>query len=94
MIEVQLSTKTLTQTIVTFYANRVEFFFVTAKQGGRSYHVGHIRSFGLSQSNGKNYLLLTTEYTQEREEVDAAALPKATELVAAVQQAMQTFRSG
>ena len=91
MIEAQLS-QDVHKTIVTFYANIIAYFYATEKNGGRSMHVGHIKSIGIAiNKKGKHALLITTEYfTFLDHEVDDQALDKVKELVAEVQRAMQS----
>jgi hypothetical protein len=92
MLEVQLSSQSFTKPIVTFHANTVEFFYSTANSGGRSFHVGHIKSFDLTiDKKGKYELVLTTEHHTLRHDVDEDAISKARDLVAEVQQAMKTI---
>jgi len=91
MIEIQISTQSLTKTIVTFHANTVEFFYATAKQGGQSFHVGHIKSFEVIERRGKQYLELKTDFTNIAEEISPSALSKARDMVTEVQKAMQAF---
>lgn len=91
MLEVQLSTQSFTKPIVTFHANTVEFFYSTANSGGRSFHVGHIKTFDLTiDKKGKYELVLTTEHHTLRHDVDEEAITRVRELVAAVQQAIKT----
>jgi len=91
MLEVQISKQSFTKPIVTFHANTVEFFYSTANSGGRSFHVGHIKSLEVTtDKKGKYELVLTTEHHTIRHDVDEEAVPRLRELVAAVQQVMQT----
>jgi hypothetical protein len=90
MLEVQLVTQPLPKIIVTFHANTMEFFYATAQNGGQSFHVDHIKSIGLIEKIGKTYLVLLTEHATKTEEVSAGVLPKARELVAAVQPVLQS----
>lgn len=91
MHEVQLSKQSFTKPIVTFHANTVEFFNSTANSGGRSFHVGHIKTFELTtDKRGKYELVLTTEHHTIRHDVDEEAVVRIRELIAEVQQAMKT----
>ena len=91
MIEVQLS-QNIHKTIVTFHANIVQYFYATEKNGGRSVHVGHIKSIEIKTNNkGKSALLITTQlFTFLDHEIDDQALDKVKELVDEVQRAMQS----
>jgi len=91
MIEVQLS-QNIHKTIVTFHANMIQYFYATEKNGGRSVHVGHIKSIEITTNkNGKHALLITTQlFTFLDHEVEDQALDKVKELVVEVQRAMQS----
>jgi len=91
MVEVRL-TQNIHKTIVTLNANMIQYFYATEKNGGRSMHVGHIKSIEITtDKKGKHKLLITTElFTFLDHEVDDTALEKVKELVAEVQRAMQS----
>ena len=91
MIEVQL-TQNIHKTIVTFHANIIEYFYATEKNGGRSMHIGHIKTIEIKvNKNGKHALLITSQlFTFLDHEIDDQALGKVKELVAEVQRAMQS----
>jgi hypothetical protein len=92
MLEVQLSTRSFTKPIVTYHAHTVEFFYSTANSGGRSFHVGHIKTFELTvDRKGKYELVLTTEHHTLRHDVDEEVISKVRELVADVQQGIKTI---
>ncbi len=79
--------------IVIFHANTLEFFTLVSKGGGASYHVGHIQSIEIStDKKGRHTLTTKTESQTIETEVSEQALPKARELVAAVQEAMKTIK--
>ena len=91
MLEVQLSTRSYTKPIVTYHAHTVEFFYSTVNSGGRSFHIGHIKTFELEvDKKGRYELVLTTEHHTINHDVDEEALSRVRELVAEVQQAMKT----
>ena len=97
MIEVQLSKRNSEQLIVTFDANVVRYFSVmnvrTSSSSSGRIHVGHIKSIELTtNTKGKPALLITTKFNApfSNDEVDDDALDKVRELVAEVQQAMQS----
>jgi hypothetical protein len=91
MVEVQLSKQSFTKPIVSFHANTVEFFYSTANSGGRSFHVGHIKTFELTvDKRGKYELVLTTEHHTISHDVDEEAVVRVRDLVTAVQQALKT----
>lgn len=93
MIEVQLSTQNIQKTIVTFHASSLEYFYAPSNEGGRSFHVGHIKSIELiTDQRGRHTLVMTTPYHTFKEEVEERALTKTKELVAEVQQAMTAYR--
>ena len=92
MMEVQLSTQSFTKPIVTYHAHTVEFFYSTANSGGRSFHVGHIKSFELTTDRkGRYELVLTTEHHTLKHDVDEEVIVKVRDLIAEVQQAMKTI---
>ena len=92
MLEVQLSTRSFTKPIVTYHAHTVEFFYSTVNSGGRSFHLGHIKTFELTvDKKGRYELVLTTEHHTLRHDVDEEAISKVRELVAEVQQALKTI---
>ena len=58
MIDVQLSRKNTSKTIVTLYGNIIEYFSALNYDGGRSIHVGHLTSIGITTNKkGKHELL-------------------------------------
>ena len=91
MSEAQLA-QNIHKTIITLYANMIQYFYATEKNGGRSMHVGHIKSIEITTNKkGKRALLITTElFTFLDHEVDDKALDKVKEWVAEVQRAMQS----
>jgi len=97
MIEVQLSKKNSSKTIVTLYGNIIEYFSALNYDGGRSIHVGHLTSIGIATNKkGKHELSITDERNRAFlhnpvNEVDDEALEKVKELVAEVQRAMQSI---
>jgi hypothetical protein len=79
--------------IVTFHANTLEYFSLTAQTGGFSYHVGHIKSIEIITDKKGSHTLVTKTDTRTMEtDISEQALPKAKELVAAVQDAMKTVK--
>ena len=97
MIDVQLSRKNTSKTIVTLYGNIIEYFSALNYDGGRSIHVGHLTSIGLTMNKkGKHELFITDERNRAFlhnpvNEVDDETLDKVKELVAEVQRAMQSI---
>ena len=94
MIELQLSTKSMSKPIVTFDGNVIDFFYDDLTNGSRRIHVGHIRSIELipvGHGKEKYSLQIKGEYLLHVTDVSEAILPKAQELVAAVQQAMASL---
>jgi hypothetical protein len=90
MLEVQISKSGMTKVIVTFHANTLEYFYATSNGGGKSFHVGHIKSIELvTNKKGKHLLHMETEYHKIDDEVEERAIPKIKELIAAVQEAMK-----
>jgi hypothetical protein len=93
MIEVQLTSRSMLKTIAVFDGRVVEFFFDELKGGTRRIHVGHIRSLALAPAaHGKEPYSLTIqcEYQLAVVDVSEEALPRAKELVAAIQAAMKS----
>ncbi len=97
MIEVQLSKKNSSKTIVTLYGNIIEYFSALNYDGGRSIHVGHLTSIGITTNKkGKHELSITDARNREFlhnpvNEVDDEALEKVKELIAEVQRARQSI---
>jgi hypothetical protein len=97
MIEAQLSKKNPSKTIVTFSGNIIEYFSALEYEGGRSIHIGHLTSIGITTNKkGKHELFITDERNRARlhnpnNEVDDEALDKVKEFVAEVQRAMQSI---
>jgi hypothetical protein len=91
VIEIQLTSSSMLKTIAVFDGRVVEFFFDELRGGTRRIHVGHIRTLDLAAvAHGKEKYQLTIhcEYQLVAVDVSEAALPKAQELVAAIQAAM------
>jgi hypothetical protein len=97
MIEVQLSKKNSSKTIVTLYGNIIEYFSALHYDGGRSIHIGHLTFIGITTNKkGKHELMITDERNRAFlhnpvNEVDDEALEKVKELVAQVQRAKQSI---
>jgi hypothetical protein len=97
MIDVQLSKHNSSKTIVTLYGNIIEYFSALNYDGGRSVHVGHLTSIGITRNKkGKYELSITDKRNREFlhnpvNEVDDEALEKVSALVAEVQRAMQSI---
>ena len=95
MIELQLSTKSMSKPIVVFDGHVVEFFYDDLNHGSRRVHVGHIKSIeiiSVSRGKEKYSLQIKGEYMLVITDVSEAVLPKAQELVAAIQQAMASLK--
>lgn len=91
MIEVQLFTQSHEKTILTFDNNVLEYFHGTSNGESRRYHVGQIKSIGITtDTRGKHSLVMATKFHTHREDVADQALEKTNELVAEVQRAMQS----
>jgi len=97
MIEVQLSKKNSSKTIITLYGNIIEYFSALNYDGGRSIHVGHLTSIGIvPNKKGKHELSITDARNRAFlhnpvNEVDDEALEKVKELIAEVQRARQSI---
>jgi hypothetical protein len=82
------------KTIAVFGGHVVEFFFDELRGGSRRVHVGHIKSLDLAPAaHGKEKysLTITCEYQIVAVDVSEEALPRARELVAAIQAEMRTL---
>jgi hypothetical protein len=91
MLEVQISKSGMTKIIVTFHANTLEYFYATATNGGRSFHVGHIKTLEIvTDKKGRHFLHMETEHNKFDDEVEQLALPKTRVLVSAAQEAMRS----
>lgn len=94
MIELQLSTHSMSKPIVFFDGHMIEFFYDDLNHGSRRVHIGHIKSIEIipvSHGKEKYSLQVKGEYTLIVTDVSETVLPKAQELVAAVGQAMTTL---
>ena len=96
MIELQLSTKSMSKPVVVFDGHVIEFFYDDLNHGSRRVHVGHIKSIEIipvSRGKEKYSLQIKGEYMLVVTDVSEAILPKAQELVTAIQQAMLNLNS-
>jgi hypothetical protein len=97
MIDVQLSNKNSSKTIITLYGNIIEYFSALNYDGGRSIHVGHVTSIGVTTNKSGKYELFITDERNRTflhnpvNEVDDEALEKVNELVAEVQRIKQSI---
>ena len=94
MIELQLSTRSVSKPIVLFDGHVIEFFYDDLSNGSRRMHIGHIKSIEIvpvSHGKEKYSLQIKGEYTLIITDVSEVVLAKAQELVAAVRQALTTF---
>jgi hypothetical protein len=92
MIELKLTSRSMLKTIAVFDGHVLEFFFDELRGGSRRVHVGHIKALDLAPAaHGKEKYSLTIkcEYQLVAVDVSEEMLPRAKELVAAVQAAMQ-----
>lgn len=90
MIELQLSTHAMSRPIAIFDGHVLEIFYDDLTHGSRRVHVGHINSVELipvSRGKEKYSLQIKGEYMLVVTDVSEAILPKAQELVAAVEKA-------
>jgi len=88
MIELQLSTHAMSRPIVIFDGHVIEFFFDDLTNGSRRVHVGHIKSIEIipvGRGKEKYQLQIKGEYMLVAIDVSEAVLPKAQEMVAAIQ---------
>jgi len=94
MIELQLSTKSMSKPILVFDGHIIEFFYDDLREGSRRIHVGHIRSIEIvpvAHGKEKYSLQIKGEYLLSVTDVSEAALPKAQEMVTAIQLAMASL---
>ena len=95
MIELQLSTRSMSKPIIVFDGHVIEFFYDDLREGSRRIHVGHIRSIEIipvSRGKEKYSLQIKGEYMLSVTDVSEAVLPKAQGLVAAIQQTMASLK--
>jgi len=95
MIELQLSTKSMSKPIVNFDGHVIEFFYDDLNQGSRRVHVGHIKSIEIipvGRGKEKFSLQIKGEYMLVVTELSEEILPKAQELVASIQKAMSELK--
>ena len=92
MIEAQLSKTTSQKRIVTLYANVIEHFSAVEQSGGKSMHVGHIKSIEITtDKKGKHTLTITSPHISFlNDQVDDAQLDKVKEWIVEVQRAMKS----
>ena len=90
MIELQLSTHVMSKPIVIFDGHVIEFFFDDLTNGSRRVHVGHIKSIEIipvGRGKEKYQLQIKGEYILVVIDVSETVLPKAQNMVAAIQKA-------
>ena len=95
MIELQLSTKSMSKPILVFDGHVLEFFYDDLNHGSSRIHVGHIKSIVIipvARGKEKYSLQIKGEYMLSITDVSEATLPKAQEMVTAVQQAMASLK--
>jgi len=95
MIELQLSTKSMSKPILVFDGHMLEFFYDDLNHGSRRVHIGHIKSIEtipVSRGKEKYSLQIKGEYMLVITDVSEAVLPKAQEMVVAIQQAMDSLK--
>ncbi len=95
MIELQLSTHSMSKPVVLFGGHVIEFFFDDLRNGNRRVHVGHIQSIEIipvTHGKEKYSLQIKGEYTLIVTDVSETVLAKAQELVAAIRQAMTALQ--
>jgi len=95
MIELQLSTKSMSKPILIFDGHVLEFFYDALEYGSRRVHVGHIKSIEIipvTRGKEKYSLQIKGDYMLSVTDVSEDILSKAQELVAEVQNVMSTFK--
>ena len=95
MIELQLSTRAMSKPILVFDGHVLEFFYDDLNHGSRRVHVGHIKSIEIipvSRGKEKYSLQIKGKYMLVVTDVSEVILPKAQELVTAIQQAITTLK--
>lgn len=95
MIELQLSTKSISKPIATFDGRIIEFFYDSLDYGSRRVHIGHIKSMAIvpvAHGKEKYQLQIKGEYLLLITDVSETILPQAQELVAAIQKAMSEIK--
>ncbi|HEX2696265.1 MAG TPA: hypothetical protein VHM28_01065 [Anaerolineales bacterium] len=79
--------------IVSFGDNVLEYFSLMSAEGSARYHVGHFKSIEITtDKKGAHTLEVKLETRMLASEVSEQALPKAQELVTAVQKAMASLK--
>ena len=95
MIELQLSTNSISKPIVAFDGHVIEFFYDDLTHGSRRVHVGHIKSIEIipvNRGKEKYSLQIKGEYLLIVADVSEAIFPKAQEMVTVIQQAMASLK--
>ena len=90
MIELQLSTHSMSKPIVIFDGHVIEFFFDDLTNASRRVHIGHIKSIEIipvTRGKEKYSLQIKGEYMLIVIDVSETILPKAQEIVTAIQKA-------
>ena len=78
--------------IVSFGDNVLEYFSLMSTEGSARYHAGHFKSVEITtDKKGAHTLEVKLETRTLASEIGEQALPKARELVAAVQKAMKSL---
>ena len=91
MIEVMLNPGPK-KLIVSFGDNVLEYFSLMSTEGSARYHAGHFKSVEITtDKKGAHTLEVKLETRTLASEIGEQALPKARELVAAVQKAMKSL---
>ena len=95
MTELQLSTKSMSKPILIFDGHVLEFFYDDLREGSRRIHIKHIKSIEIipvGHGKEKYSLQIKGEYLLSVTDVSEAVLPKAQEMVTAIQQAMASLK--
>lgn len=96
MIEVQLSNRAASGPIIFFDGRVIELFSDDLREGSRRLHISHLQSVEILPAvhgTGRYSLQMKGEYQLIAMDVSESALPKARELVTAIQQAMASLKS-
>ena len=95
MFELQLSTKAMSKPIIIFDGHVIEIFVDDLTIKSSRIHIGHIKSIEIipvSRGKEKYMLQIKGEYMLAGADVSEAILPKAQELVVAIQKAISELK--
>ncbi len=95
MIEIQLSTRSVSKPIVQFDGHVIDFFFDSMDEPATRVHLAHIKSLEVvpvAHGKEKYALRINCEYKLVAVDVSEETFPSAQELVAAIHKARASIK--